>query len=186
MLQITIPTTELFDERTETFVVIPSLTLALEHSLLSISKWEAKWKIPFLSGDKKTAEQMLDYIRLMTVRPTNVPSIVYQLLKIEHMKAIEDYINDPMTATWFQKTEDDEGKAKPKNKRPITSELIYSWMAMLGIDWSCEKWHVNRLFVLIQCIEEQQKPPKKLSQAEIRARNSKLNAMRRKAMHTKG
>lgn len=185
MLRITIPETELFNERTETFLKIPSLTLELEHSLLSISKWESKWKIPFLSNEKKTAEQMLDYIRFMTVRPTNVPSVIYQVLNIGHMKAIEEYINDPMTATWFHKN-DDEEKAKPKHQRPITSELVYSWMAMLGIDWACEKWHINRLFVLIQCIEEQQKPPKKLTQAEIRARNSKLNAMRRKAMHTKG
>lgn len=186
MLVLSIPARELYDSVRDEIIRIPAHTLELEHSLVSISKWESKWKKPFFSSDQKTREQLIDYIRCMTIRPSGLPRLIYAMLNQEELKQIDDYINDSMTATWFTTPKDKEGVAKPKRQRAITSELIYSWMAMLNIDWSCEKWHINRLFVLIQCIEEQQKPPTKMSAGEIRTRNASLNAMRRKKFNSKG
>ena len=154
--------------------------MKLEHSLLSISKWESKWKKPFISKEQKTQEEALDYIRCMTITP-NVDPHLYRYIPADIFKQIEAYIDDPMTATWINSNE----KKRPNNQI-ITSELIYYWMVSYRIPMECEKWHLNRLLMLIQVCDEKNKPEKKMSRREILSRNSALNAARRAKLHSKG
>lgn len=178
MLQITVPGQELFDEKTNSFYVTKTHVLQLEHSLISVSKWEARWKKPFLGSDKKTSEEIRDYIRCMTLNK-DVDPFVYSCLTYENEKAISDYINDPMTATTFR----EDGK---RSREIITSELIYYWMIALNIPESYQKWHLNRLMTLIRVCNIKNTPPKKMSQRDIMAQNRALNQARRSAGHTRG
>lgn len=171
MLQITVPGREYFDERTDTFYTIGECTLQLEHSLLSISKWESKWCKPFLGKESKTEEMTRDYVRCMTLNRDVDPS-VYEALSIEDFKKIREYINAPMTATWFS----DRDKKTP-SRQTITSELIYYWMIAQNIPMECEKWHLNRLFTLIRICAEKNKPQKKMTKSDRKA----LMAQRRAA-----
>jgi len=180
------PESEYFDpKRGENgeFVKIPAskaYDLNLEHSLISISKWESKWHVPFISKDGHTEEQTLYYIKCMTINP-NIPDSVYDRLTSEDIKAISDYINDPMTAT----TVTDLSNKRAKSEI-ITSELIYYWMTALQIPFECEKWHINRLLKLIEVCNVKNTPPKKMSKNEIIDRNKALNEARRAKYHTKG
>ncbi len=183
MLSIEIPARELFNEKTNEFIQIPRTVLKLEHSLVSISKWEAKYKKPFISKDKKetkTREQTIDYIRFMTLTQNVDPNVYYGLTE-ENLQAIADYIDDPMTASWVNDEED--GK---KSNEAITSELIYWWMTALQIPWEAQKWHLNRLMMLIRIGNAKNKPPKKMSRHAILARNKRLNDERRRKYNTKG
>lgn len=180
MIQITIPQGEMFDEVNKTFIETKEKTLALEHSLISLSKWEAKWHKPFL-GSEKTREETIDYIKCMTMTP-NVDPMVYNFITDKNLKEIADYINDSMTATWFS---EDNNKPK-KNNEVITNELIYYWMVTLQIPFECEKWHLNHLLTLIKVCSAKNAPPKKMSRKEILARNKELNEARRKALNSSG
>lgn len=183
MLPIEIPARELFNEKTNEFIQIPRTVLKLEHSLVSISKWEAKYKKPFISKDKKetkTREQTIDYIRFMTLTQNVDPNVYYGLTE-ENLQAIADYIDDPMTASWVN--DEDDGK---KSNEAITSELIYWWMTALQIPWEAQKWHLNRLMMLIRIGNAKNKPPKKMSRHAILARNKRLNDERRRKYNTKG
>lgn len=180
MLQITIPAVEMWDERTEEFVYPKEQTIQLEHSLLSLSKWESKWGKPFLSKNKLTDEETLDYIRCMTLNH-NVPPDTYARLTKENIDQIVDYIGAPMTATTFR--EDPNAK---KNREIITAELIYYWMIAAGIPNEYEKWHLNRLITLIRVCGIKNAPPKKMSTSEIMRRNAALNASRLAKHNTRG
>lgn len=178
MLQITIPGGEKYDEAKNLFIYSKEQTITLEHSLLSISKWEAKWKKPFLNNPNKTVEEQIDYIRCMTITPNVDPNVFYGLT-VENKQEIYSYINDAMTATWFSK------KKEKAAKDVITSELIYYWMIALNIPFECQKWHLNRLLVLVKICNEKN-DPKKMSKNDLRRRNKSLNEARREAMHTRG
>lgn len=180
MLSIVIPAQELWDEYKEEFIVTKEVKIQLEHSLVSISKWEAKWHKPFLASKDITGEQMLDYIRCMTITQ-NVSDDTYHFLSDDNVKAIKDYMDDPMTATWFN----DKQKRRP-NGEVVTSELIYYWMIALNIPVEFQKWHINRLLTLIKVCELKQEAPKKMSQAEIAKQHRELNAARRKATNSRG
>lgn len=180
MLIITVPETEFFNEETNEFVKIKSQKLQLEHSLVSLSKWESKWQKPFLHTENKTYEMIVDYIKCMTITQ-NVDPIVYQSLTRENLTEIEKYISDPMTATWFNKKEQ-----KKKSREIITAELIYYWMISLNIPFECQKWHLNRLLTLIQVCSIKNEPSKKMSKRDIYNQNRMLNEARRKHFNTKG
>ena len=180
MLRITIPATELWDESKEEFINIKEQTLQLEHSLVSLSKWESKWCKPFLSKQEKTQEQIIDYVRCMTITQ-NVNPEIYKYLSSDNLKQINDYIDAPMTATWFS-----EDKNKKGNNNQITSEIIYYWMITFNIPFECQKWHLNKLMTLIRVCDIKNQPPKKRSQKEIMSRNAALNAARRKRLNSKG
>lgn len=180
MLIITIPSQELFNEATQEFVSSKEQTLQLEHSLVSVSKWESKWRKPFLSKESKTIEETLDYIRCMTITQ-NVNPDIYNFLTNDNIKAINDYIDSPMTATTFS-----ELGSKTGNREIITSELIYYWMIALNVPMECQKWHLNRLLTLIRVCNVKNTPPKKMSRKEIMSRNASLNAARRRKLNTKG
>ena len=182
MLTITIPITqEGWDEEKQEFVEPKYQILQLEHSLVSLSKWESKWKKPFYSKKDMSDEEVLDYIKCMTLSK-NIKPDVYNHLTRENIKDVMDYIGSPMTATTFSK--DDKN---PNNREIITSELIYYWMIASNIPFDpCQKWHLNRLITLIRVCSIKNTPPKKRSKRDIMSRNAALNASRRRQMNTKG
>lgn len=179
MLTITIPSQELFNDETQEFVSIKGCTLQLEHSLVSLSKWESKWNKPFLSREKKSIAETLDYIRCMTITQ-NINPEIYNFLTDKNIDDINNYIDAPMTATTFS----DNGSKN--NREIVTSELIYYWMISLNVPMECQKWHLNRLLTLIRVCNVKNTPPKKMSRKEIMSRNAALNAARRKKLNSKG
>ena len=179
MLDIIIPESERFDEKKGEFIYIKEQRICLEHSLISLSKWESKYEKPFLSSDKTPAE-VLDYIRFMTLTQNVKPEVYYCLSK-ENIEDIQKYIEAPMTATTVPKS----NKRNPVHEI-VTSELIYYWMVALNIPFECQKWHLNRLLKLIEVCSYKNEPPKKMSRSEILQRNRQLNAARRAKYHTKG
>ena len=179
MLRITIPSRELWDEKNEMFIITKGAELSLEHSLVSISKWESKWKKPFL-GVERTREETIDYIRCMTISQ-NVDPSVYMNIDNSILRKVNEYINDSMTATWFT-----EQKNKPVTKKKITAELIYYWMISLGIPFECQKWHLNRLLTLIRVCELKNTPSKKMSKRAVAHQNTSLNAQRRRMSGSRG
>ena len=180
MLEITIPARELFDENTQEFFTIKEQTLKLEHSLVSLSKWESKWCKPFLSKEDKSYEETIDYVKCMTITQ-NVDPKVYECIDANNISKINKYIDAPMTATTF--SNDQKGKG---NREIITSELIYYWMIALNIPFECQKWHLNRLLTLVRVCSIKNQPSKKMSKRDIMSRNAALNAARRKQLNTKG
>lgn len=184
MLTINVPPADLWDERSEEFVSFDGGVLELEHSLVSISKWESKWHKPFLNRrESKTTEQIIDYIRCMCLNEKSVDPTIFNCLTKENVNEISAYIENPMTATWFR---DEEGR-KSGIGPIITSERIYYWMVAATIPFEAQYWHINRLLTLIRvCGEENKagknKKPKRQSMRDMAA----LNEARRKAMGTTG
>ena len=181
--KITIQPKEFFNEENNRFINVKETTLVLEHSLISISKWEAKYKKPFLvEGSLGTVDEILDYVRFMTITPVNVDENVYYALSKENMEEIIAYINDPMTATWF--ADDNDPRKKRRKKEVLTSEVIYWQMIALEIPQAYEKWHLNRLLTLIRVCSaknEEASGNNKMSKADILKQNRELNAKRRAA-----
>ena len=181
MLTIVVPISpEGWDEQKQEFVEPKVQTLQLEHSLVSLSKWESKWKKSFISNKNITNEEMMDYIKCMTLTK-NVSPMVYDHLTQANIKEVRDYIEDPMTATTFAKE-----VGAGRSREIVTSELIYYWMISSNIPFECQKWHLNRLIALIRVCGIKNAPPKKRSKRDIMSQNAALNAARRQQMNTKG
>lgn len=179
MLQIKIPDGEIFDESTSRIIRIKGRELQLEHSLVSISKWESKWKKPFLGLKPKTREETIDYIRCMTITQ-NVDPLVYHCINNSIVYQVNAYIDDPMTATTFKK------KQKNNSNQIITSEIIYYWMISLEIPMECQRWHLNRLLTLIRVCDEKNQPGKKMSKRDVMSQYRSINAARRRSSGTRG
>ena len=180
MLKITIPAVEEWDEARQEFISTKETELCLEHSLVSISKWESKWHKHFIGNKDLTSEMLIDYIRCMTLTQ-NVNPEVYYAMNDDIITKIKDYIDDAQSATWFS-----ESNEKKYSRDIITSEIIYYWMIALQIPFECQKWHLNRLLTLIRVCNEKNQPEKKMSQAEVMRRNRELNEARRRALNTRG
>lgn len=181
MLEIQIPLDfEMWDEVNQVFVYPKEQKIQLEHSLISLSKWESKWCKPFLTKQEKTREETLDYVKCMTLTP-NVNPDIYKYLTSSCIDKISRYIDAPMTATTFS-----ESKITKSNREQVTAEIIYYWMIALNIPFECQKWHLNRLLTLIRVCNIKNTPSKKRSRHEILSRNAALNAARRKQLHSKG
>lgn len=180
MLYITVPGRDLWDETNNLFISIHEQKLQLEHSLISLSKWESKWCKPFLSKEEKTDEEIIDYIRCMTIN-SNVPPETYLALTAENLRAVNSYINAPMTATTIT-----DRSAGRQSRQTITSELIYYWMISLNIPSEYQKWHLNRLLTLIQVCNIKNQPEKKRPRDEVLRENAALNAKRRAMLNSKG
>lgn len=181
MLEITIKEDEVYDEKSNRFVIIPERTFTLEHSLISISRWESKWKIPYFESEK-TVEQELDYIKCMVVGSLKDVGLLKMLSAKNHME-IRDYIGDPMTATTFVSHNPQKSKSK---KEVMTSEVIYSHMFACGIDIECQKWHINRLLTLIKVCSLQNAPKEKMSKKQTSEWNAAQNAARRAKHNSRG
>jgi len=179
MLKIIIPAIELYDEVKNEFITVKEQGLQLEHSLVSLSKWESKWRKPFLIKDKKTYEESVDYIRCMTLTQ-NIDPDIYDRLTQKNVTQVYNYIENPMTATTFSK------RNGPKNREVITAEIIYYWMISLHIPFECQKWHLNRLLTLINVCNIKNEPPKKTNTKQLMNQNTALNAARRQALNSKG
>lgn len=179
MLRITISGKELFDEVNNEFIYTKSQKLILEHSLMSISEWEATYHKPFLTKDPKTGQEIRDYIRFMTINKDVDPS-VYDRLSSKEIDKIQAYIDDKRTATWFSQNDNNK-----MSRQIITSEIIYYWMICNGIPFECQKWHINRLLTLIQVCQRMNNP-KKMSQKEVYKANKELNEARKKQYNTTG
>lgn len=180
MLIITVSAVESFDEKQQEFVLEGGTVLELEHSLVSLSKWESEHEKPFLGKDEKTAEEVLDYIKAMTLTP-NVPAEIFQQLNEANYEAINAYIDSKQSATWFN-----EAPGAPKSNEVITSELIYYWLTVFNIPFETETWNLNRLFNLIRICNIKSAKPKKMSRNEQAARQRELNAQRKSQMGTSG
>lgn len=181
MLTIVVPAAELFDEVKQKFIKSPKVVLELEHSLVSISKWEAIWEKPFLKPEERTVEETISYIQAMSLDP-DAPSEVFGRLTNENVMAINSYIDAKMTATWFR----EDPMAPKRPQEIITSELIYYWLVALNIPFECQHWHLNRLLTLVRVCNEKNQPEKKMSRAELAARNRQLNAQRKAQLNTRG
>src|SRR5512135_1572143 len=180
MLQITIPATELWNEKTNEFTKTKEQVLQLEHSLVSLSKWESKWCKPFMSKTPKTQEESIDYIRCMTITQ-NVDFDVYNGITNEIVEEVTKYIEAPMAATTFSND-----NRNTINREIITAEIIYYWMVALNIPFECQKWHLNRLLTLINVCNIKNQPKKKGRKQDIYARNRALNEVRKRQLNTAG
>lgn len=181
MLKLEIPDVELYNEEKNEFFTIPGCTLVLEHSLVSLSKWEAKWHKPFLAKDNKSRKEILDYVRCMTITQ-NVNDDIYKYMPSHILDRIGDYIEDPMTATTFAQN----NSKNSVSREVITSEIIYFWMINFNIPMECQKWHLNRLLTLINVCNLKFQPKRKMTPQEIAARNRALNAERKAKYGTRG
>lgn len=180
MLTIIIEEDEFFNEETQTFEEVEKTIIDLEHSLLSVSKWESKYQKPFLSTAEKSPEEIFGYLKSMVVSPNLDPDVLYKCSQ-ENLDEIQTYIDSSQSATTFG--------VMPERRGPgevITSELIYYWMVAFNIPFECEHWHINRLFSLIRICNIKNAKPRKLSKNEIAMRNRELNAKRRAELNTSG
>lgn len=181
MLEIAVPETEWYNNETSEFFTIGGITLQLEHSLVSLSEWESKWHIPLLGKEEKTQEQILDYIRCMTLTE-NVDPMIYSYLPKEILSKIVDYIHDSATATTIRSPM---GGGKGKQEI-ITAEIIYYWMTSLNVPVELERWNLNRLFTFLSVIAIKNAPPKKMGKREAAQWRAAENARRRAKYGTKG
>lgn len=180
MLRLAIGKNEFFNEETSSFVSSEGTVLELEHSLVSLSKWESKYEKPFLGSEDKTGEQVLDYVRMMIIGDEPPPEVFSRITE-DQVDQINVYINAKMSATWFN-----EKKKSTPNREVITAEIIYYWMISLGIPFECQDWHLNRLLTLIKVCNYKNAPSKPMSKSEAARQQRELNEQRRSQMGTKG
>lgn len=180
MLKIVVPGVEMFNDETREFTTVGDVVIELEHSLVSLSKWESEFEKPFLGKETKTTEEVLAYIKAMTLTP-NVSEEIYEKLSEDNIASVHQYIDAKMSGTTFY-----EVQPEAKNQETVTAELIYYWMIVFQIPFECDRWHLNRLFTLIRVCNVKQSKPKKMSRAELAARNRELNARRKAELGTKG
>lgn len=184
MLKITVSAEEQWDDEKQEFLpAMKPVELTLEHSLISLSKWESKWHKPYLSS-KLNMEETKDYIRCMCLTQ-NVPDEVFNRIDAATINRVAEYIGETMTATWFG-NENQAHKNGRMNGEIITAEIVYYWMVSMNIPMECQKWHLNRLLTLVRVIGEKNSPPKKMSQNELARRYADINAQRKARLHTKG
>lgn len=184
MLEIIVPGKEIYNESDNSFITIKETKLQLEHSLISVRKWESKWHKSFLETNEKTTQEILEYIKCMTIN-RGVDPLVYQFIPTDLIAQIVEYIKDPMTATWFtEKTTVDADKKQ--NETTITAEIIYYWMVSLNIPSEYEKWHLNQLLTLIKVVSIKSAGPQKMDKDQAAEMRRRINKERRKKHNSKG
>ena len=187
MLKIHIDSKEFWDEQKEEFVNIPGCDLELEHSLLSISEWEKKYHKSFTNTIDKTREETLDYIKMMITNGVEIDDLTLLLLTPAQIQEIHDYIENPMTATVISEEDEKEISKKGNSNKFTTSEEIYSWMCAQNIPFECERWHLNRLIILIKLCAINNMPKdnkkKKMTSSDLALRRARMEAARAKYKH---
>lgn len=183
MKEIVIPASDLFDDEKEIFIHLKETTLQLEHSLISLKKWEERWHKPFLKKEDKTVDEIMDYIRCMTINQSRVDPIIYQYLSMDIVNEIVSYIKDPMTATTFN---DELLGAQKSSREIVTAEIIYYWMVTYNIPVEFQKWHLNQLLTLIKVVSIKNAPKKKMGKREAAQQRAALNKARRAKYNSKG
>lgn len=180
MLNFHVADKELYDEGKSVFINIKGRDIQIEHSLVSISKWESKWHKPFITKEPKTVEETIDYIKCMCITQ-HVDEKIFTVITNENIDTVSKYIADPMSATIINDINE-----KGSNSDTLTSEIIYYYMIAYNIPFECQKWHLNRLLNLIRICDIKNRPEKKMSRAEIMNRNRELNNKRRQELNSKG
>lgn len=181
MLLVSIKEQRLWDEKKEEFILLKPAEFEIEHSLSAVKKWESKYKKPFFGREEKTIEDILNYIRCMTLT-RGVDPDVYNYIPQENLKEILEYIGDSMTASWFSKTPEEKG-----GKREIvTAELVYYWMITLQIPLECENWHLNQLFTLIRVFAVKNGKNNKMNKKDAAAYREAINQANRARFKSKG
>lgn len=180
MLTLIIDGDENYNEETSTFETFDDVVVDLEHSLLSLSKWESKYQKPFLSSDTKSSEEIFGYLQAMVITPNLDPSVLFKCSSA-NIVTIQEYIDSSQSATTFGSMPERGGPGEV-----ITSELIYYWMVAFTIPFECEHWHLNRLFSLVRICNIKNEDPKTMSRNDVAQRNQELNAARRKELNTTG
>lgn len=181
MLTIVIPGDESWDDESEKFRYDDGVVLEFEHSLVSVSKWEARYHKLFLTDDSKSNEEMVGYLECMLVTPGVSPETLERLTE-DDIRRIDEYINNPMTGSVVSSID----QPGPKSSERISSELVYFWMSQFQIDMECEHWHLNRLFTLIKIHHAKTQKPKKMSRKSHAQQMAEVNAQRRAKMGTNG
>jgi hypothetical protein len=180
MLTLFIEPIELFNEETQTFQTLDGFELELEHSLVSLSKWESITKVPFLSKTDKTPEDIRLYIEAMIISPIYPPNAVGRMTQ-SNIDQVNAYLESSESATTFGTMPEVKGRGET-----ITSELIYYWMVAFNIPFECERWHLNRLFSLIRICNIKNTKPKKMTARQLAERNARLNEERKQKYQTRG
>lgn len=188
MFEIIIPEQhyEFFDEKTQEFlptIDIKETKLQLEHSLISLKKWEQKWHKAFLKDEEKTKEELLDYIRCMTLNH-GIDQNIYNWVPADVMESVLTYIKDPMTATWF--SDSSLVGCQRTSRETVTAEIIYYWMISLNIPVEFQKWHLNQLLTLIKVVNIKNQKEKKIDKKAAARERARLNAKRRAQYNSKG
>lgn len=181
MLKLSLPKQETWNEETEEFEMIGGREVELEHSLYTISGWEAKWKKAFSNRKGLQHDEFLDYIMNFMCQTRDLPQEAWLTITQNELKQILAYIDDPMTATTIK----NQNRSK-KSKTFVTSELIYYYMSQFGIPFECEHWHLNRLMILLDVCSSKSSPPKKMSKADAAKAQAAQNAAMRKRFGSKG
>lgn len=182
MFQLVIPEKEIYIEELNEFLNVKKTVINLEHSLISVRKWEAKHRVPFLDKKEKNYDEIVDYIRCMTL-DRNVDPMIYLFIPTEEYEKIIAYIKEPMTATWFNELSLPEVRGR---KEIVTAEIIYYWMVTMNIPVEFERWHLNQLLTLIKVINYKNAPKKKISKRDRMKAEQRINAARREKYNTKG
>lgn len=183
MFQLKIPEIEYYDEQKLMFVTYQSLDLNLEHSLVSLSKWESFYEKPFITTTDKTPAEFLAYANMMIVDELQGDTRPIKFLRDEDVVALSNYIQSNQTATWFTERP---GSTQRNQSETVTAEIIYYWMVAHTIPFECQYWHLNRLITLVKVCNLKQEKPKKMSRRDLMSKNAALNAQRRAAAGSKG
>ena len=166
MLIIKVEEQEFFDSKKAMFFNTKPLTVRMEHSLISIAKWEAFWEKPYLGTLGKTPgisgiREETHYIKCMIIG--DVPDYIPEIIVQNNLKEIQEYITKPYSATKVYRK-----GPQPPSRQIVTTELIYYWMVRFGIPMECQRWHFNRLLMLIDvCNVKDQAASKKGTLSEV-------------------
>lgn len=182
MLELHLPETEFFDRANSKIIRVPEVTLHLKHSLLTLSKWETIWEIPFLGEGKKTTEQLYSYVNIMA--GGDLDELTLSRLTSEHYEKLNAYLSSKQSATWFS-----ESPNQRRSTQTVTSELIYFWMTTYNIPFECENWPFPRLMNLIRIASIKNDPDagkKKRNKSQMLSERAMLNKKRREQYGTTG
>lgn len=185
MITIHIPQSEIWDDGNNEFIYIEEQTIDMEHSLVSITKWEAKHHKVFLEENKKTPEEMMDYVRCMCINPLKNERDILGISK-KDIEKITNYIEDPMIPFKLKSKDDGNTYGRKKNKDPMCGIMIYYYMVSCQIPFECQHWHINQLLALIQIYSMKENPGNPLKGSKLANRNTTLNAMRKARLGSKG